>query len=149
MYSRISRVPYALSPKTILPVIVKSERTATATVQSLILPGVRYSFTGLPSASTTAWILVFLPPRESPISWFVSAFWAPFLPLPRVGEPYRRYYQWKHLAYRHRRLEVRKVAGTHRSCSISESGNRRFSKARTVGVGHAMDYPSWLSIAFH
>ena len=49
-----------------------------ATVQSFILPGVRYNRTGFPSASTTAWILVLRPPFESPISWFVTLFSAPF-----------------------------------------------------------------------
>ena len=38
------------------------------------LPGVSDSATGLPCASTMAWILVINPPRERPIAWSAPSF---------------------------------------------------------------------------
>lgn len=79
IYSLISFVPYALSARITLPLISTFDNTSTATVQSDIFPPVKMNFTGLPSPSTMAWIFVFFPPRDKPISWFVSEFSAPFL----------------------------------------------------------------------
>lgn len=49
-------------------------------------PGVKEKPTGLPKASTTAWILVISPPRERPMAWFSPAF---FGRRRCVGEPAR------------------------------------------------------------
>ena len=54
IWPRISWATYALSPNTTLPVSVTFDSNSTATVPSLILPGVSNSLTGLPNASTSA-----------------------------------------------------------------------------------------------
>src|SRR5512142_1440230 len=41
----------------------------SASLMSFLCPGDRMIRTGLPNASTSAWILVDGPPRERPISW--------------------------------------------------------------------------------
>jgi len=41
----------------------------SASLMSFLCPGDRMIRTGLPKASTSAWILVDGPPRERPISW--------------------------------------------------------------------------------
>ena len=88
-----------VAPNTTLPESVTPGRASTATRLSLTLPGVRHSLTGLPRASTTAWIFVSLPPLESPMFWFLSAFSAPFLRLLHVGALCRRCCLWTRLAY--------------------------------------------------
>ena len=74
-------------------------KTSVATTLSWTLPPVKNSLTGLPIPSTRACIFVFFPPRETPISWFVSAPKAPFLRHRRVDVPWRLCYLMINLAY--------------------------------------------------
>ena len=49
-------------------------RRWSAPTRSCASPPVRKKLTGLPSASTRAWILVLNPPRDRPIAWSSPAF---------------------------------------------------------------------------
>ncbi len=102
---------------------------------------------GLPSASTTACILVLRPPRERPISWFTWAFSAPFLPPLHAGGPYRRCCRWKHLACPHRRLMTQISFGIRHPYSIA--GNVRFSMAQSAPANPATANLFLLSITCH
>src|SRR5215212_772474 len=57
-------------------------RRASAPARSCSWPPVRWKPTGLPSASTSAWILVVSPPLLRPIAWSGPAFWGR---RPRAG----------------------------------------------------------------
>ncbi len=85
IYPLILFVPYALSPSTVLPSIGRYERTARASWQSFMFPGVSIKCSGFPSASTAAWIFVVFPPLLVPMAWLFSPPVAFFLPLRHAG----------------------------------------------------------------
>ena len=68
----------------ILPLMSMPDKASKTTTLSPVFPGVNSSLMGLPNPSTIAWILVFFPPRETPMSWLVSSPKAPFLRRRRV-----------------------------------------------------------------
>ena len=87
IYSLTSLVPYALSAKILLPCILSCDNISTAFLLSWTWPAVKPIYRGLPSPSTTACILVVLPPEFFPICCPTSESFAPFLLLHCSDEP--------------------------------------------------------------
>ena len=61
-----------LAASMLLPFMLSCDNILIACVLSWICPAVSFMYSGFPSPSTTAWILVVLPPELLPMCWFTS-----------------------------------------------------------------------------
>ena len=109
-----------------------------ATVLSFTLPPVKNSLTGLPMPSTRAWIFVFFPPREIPMSWFVSAPKAPFLRRRRADAPWRLCCPLINPAYQHLYSKYRRFSLSRPRQTIWRTYHIRYSTNHIVPANLAM-----------